>query len=324
MSERSGRLGRIFTYLNAQFPPAVMLPSGVATFLALHWSLQALAGQEPLVFGARAIVGALTITLFMAILRVYDELKDAESDRRLAAAGDPRYMDRPIVTGEITEGDLHVLRHTITALMLLMNLPLLLLGKWFYPALGFAAAYLATWLSFKWYFWPKIKTSLLLALLTHNPLTVVLQAYVLTLFLQEFTLAGPRWGLALICFGMWFPITAWETCRKIRLPDMETDYETYSKVFGGWRRAAVVPAFLILVSAGCVLALSRQIGLGPVFWGVLGVAALVPVGAVLRLQLQPTPAATKLRPFVEVYVVVAQAGLAIALGVTRGVTWRPW
>ena len=57
MSERSGRLGRIFTYLNAQFPPAVMLPSGVATFLALHWSLQALAGQEPLVFGARAIVG---------------------------------------------------------------------------------------------------------------------------------------------------------------------------------------------------------------------------------------------------------------------------
>ena len=56
----------------------------------------------------------------------------------------------------------------------------------------------------------------------------------------------------------------------------------------------------------------------------LGVAALVPVGAVLRLQLQPTPAATKLRPFVEVYVVVAQAGLAIALGVTRGVTWRPW
>ncbi|MGE0711229.1 MAG: hypothetical protein AB7N76_28790 [Planctomycetota bacterium] len=315
MSER-GRLGRIFTYLQAQFPPLVMIPSGVASFLAFHWALQALSGLEPLAVTWRAVLGALTVTGFIMLLRVYDELKDAESDRRLAAAGDPRYMDRPIVTGEVQEGDLQALRWTITAAMVAMNAPM---GPFAFGV--FAATYFVFWLSFKWFFWPAIQKNLLLAFATHNPLTLVVQCYVLGIFLSELKLAGPAWGVALIMVGLWFPVAAWETSRKIRLPEQETDYQTYSKMLGGWRRAACVPVVFVLGSLGCLVTLGAQLHLHVAFFGVLLLGALVSIGASLRLLLRPTPEATNLRPFVEVYAVAAQIGLAVAIGVSRGVVW---
>jgi hypothetical protein len=319
MSESPGRLSRIFTYLNAQLPPLVMIPSGIATFLALHWTLQALGAEGPVAVTWRALLGAFTVTGFMFLLRVYDELKDADADRRLAAAGDPRYMDRPIVTGAVLEEDIVALRWVITALLVVFNAPLGLL-----PLGAFVLTYLIFWLSFKWFFWPKIQDNLLLALATHNPLTVVLQAYVFAVFVAEFSRGGPEWVLPVLCIGLWFPVAAWETSRKIRLPDMETDYQTYSQKFGGWRIAAVVPVVFVWISAGCLGAVTHYLGMPTAWFVVLGIGALVPTLGSLRLLLKPTPEATKLRPFVEAYAAASQVGLAIVVGIHRGVEWRVW
>ena len=98
-----------------------------------------------------SMAGAFSIVLFSLLMRIYDEMKDAEADIRLGRAGDPRYKDRPIVTGAVTMDDLVVLRWMTTALLIVINAPL---GQW--PLIGFAVLFLVTWLSFKWFFWPSI------------------------------------------------------------------------------------------------------------------------------------------------------------------------
>lgn len=322
----ASRLGRMWT-LSEQFPPIPMILVGILTFLALDWSLQGLAGgDQELVLSWRVIPGGLSVTLLAFILRVYDELKDADNDRRLAAAGDTRYMDRPIVTGAITEGDLQTARWLTSGALLLCGISLGLKAL-----VVFFAVYFVFWLSFKWYFWPKIQQSLFLALVTHNPLTLVVELYVVAMFWVLAPVPGPAWALGLLLLGLWLPLTAWETSRKIRLPEMETDYETYSKIFG-WKGAAIVPAVLVLISLGCLVGFSLAAKIpgsgGPVLYAFLGLGALVAVGGALRLLLKPTPAATKLRPFMEAYSFATQAGLCVAWGVARGVSLQtgalPW
>jgi hypothetical protein len=310
--------------LSEQFPPIPMLLVGFLTYCALDWSLQGLSGGEgPIALTWRVVPGALSVTLLALILRVYDELKDADSDRRLAAAGDTRYTDRPIVTGAITEDDLHTARWLTSGVLFVSALSLGLKAL-----IAFALVYFVFWLSFKWYFYPKIQQSLFLALVTHNPLTLVVELYVVSMFWVGAAIPGPLWALGLLLLGLWFPLTAWETSRKIRLPEMETDYETYSKIFG-WRGAACVSSGLVLISLGCLIGFGQasRVG-GAVLYGVLGLGALIALGGALRLLLKPTPAATRLRPFMEVYSFATQAGLCIAWGVSRGVSLEaglpPW
>src|SRR4051812_19154918 len=69
------------------FPPAIAIPATLASFAAVWFALHALAGVRPIHLGWRAAVAALTVVLFSLLLRVYDELKDVETDLRLGRAG---------------------------------------------------------------------------------------------------------------------------------------------------------------------------------------------------------------------------------------------
>jgi hypothetical protein len=40
-----------------------------------------------------------------------------------------------------------------------------------------------------------------------------------------------------VIVGLWLPFAAWELSRKIRVPEDETSYRTYSKVLG-WKVAS--------------------------------------------------------------------------------------
>ena len=42
-----------------------------------------------------SVRGIATVALFLLLMRLYDELKDAETDMQLGRAGDPLYRDRP-------------------------------------------------------------------------------------------------------------------------------------------------------------------------------------------------------------------------------------
>lgn len=311
------RAGRIVAFLTAMFPPWLMVPFSVANFLAIYFALQAMAGLQPLAITWRAGLGAASMVLFPLLLRLYDEEKDVETDLALARAGDPGYANRPIATGKVTAGDLRTMRVATIVLLFAANVPL----GFPLPFAAFAAAFALAWLSSKWFFYPPMSKNLLLAFATHNPLSLVLGGYVVAVFAGEFGAAGLSGWTGLLLAGLWLPVAAWETSRKVRLPEDETDYRTYSKVLG-WKTAALVPAFFVAASAASLAAIARRVGLEWPFLAVLGVVAALPAGASLLLRLAPTRARANLRPWTEAYAIVANAGLAIALGASRGMVLR--
>jgi 4-hydroxybenzoate polyprenyltransferase len=111
---------------------------------------------------------------------------------------------------------------------------------------------------------------------------------------------------------MWTAAATWETSRKIRHPAGETDYVTYSKLLGP-RVAAVLPAFFVFVSAGSLILVARIMGLAWPYLAVVASAAGLQIAACVRFELYPSTASANLRPYAELYSLIAYAGLPIAL-----------
>ncbi len=303
---------RIWRYLLVMFPPHIMVLSGVAKFYATYFCLQALAGGDAVNISLRSIGGAISLVLFSLLLRIYDELKDAEADIRLGRAGDPRYKDRPIVTGTVTIEDLVILRWVITAALVVINTPM---GSW--SLAGFVVLFLVTWLSFKWFFWPAISKHLLLAFLTHNPITLFFGAYVVAVYAGDYgTHNIDTWALVLLA-AFWAPLGAWETARKIRAPEDETDYQTYSKIFG-WKLAPFVPVAFIVLGTTCMILLSGRMGLNWIFPAIVLIASCVPAFRCFAFRFSPSKKTAVLQPYVELYAVVMDVGLLVAILVSRG------
>jgi len=308
--------GRVADYLGAMFPPLVHVPAGALLFLAVHLGVQGLAGTAPLVLGPRALLGAATLVLLALLMRVQDELKDLEADRRLAREGDPRFTARPTVAGRISAADLERLRRGALALAVALNLPL----GFPLPLVPFAAALLATWLSGRWFFWPAMKHDLVLAFATHNPIALLYAAYAASVAARDVGAGALRPGVLLVLLAVYLPVAAWEIGRKVRPPEAETSYETWSARLG-WRAAGALPAVLAAGSAACFAAVSRASGLGAAYPAVLLAALAVVVLACARFLLAPSPRSADLRPAVETYAVLASGGLALALAAERGLAW---
>jgi hypothetical protein len=316
---RPTRAGRIAEYLGVMFPPLVHVPAGAVLFLAVHAGVQGLAGAAPLAFGPRALAGAATLVLLALLMRVQDELKDLETDRRLATEGDPRFAGRPAVTGRISPADLDALRRAVVAAAIALNLPL----GFPLPLLAFAAALLVTWLSGRWFFWPAMARDLVLAFVTHNPIALLYAAYAAAVAARDLGPGALRPGVLLVLLAVYLPLAAWEIGRKVRPPGAETSYETWSARLGG-RAAGALPALLVLGSAACFAAVARAAGLGPGYPLLVSAGALGVALACGRFLLAPSAESANLRPAVEAYAVVASAGLVVALALSRGLAWRPF
>ena len=312
---RASRIGRIADYLSEMFPLAIQVPGGIAAFGALYFTLQALGGAETLLVPWRAWLGAATVVLITLLLRVYDELKDVETDLRLGRAGDPRYRDRAIVTGHIRPDDLEALRWAVTVLLVAINAPLGL--PW--PGIAFVALFGVTWLSYKWFFWPAIRSNLLLAFLTHNPMTLLVVAYVAALYVHDFGAAGLSGDAVWLALAFWLPMAAWETSRKVRIPDDETDYQTYSKLLG-WRVAGALPGVFAAGGALSTIAVAHRAGLSWVLMAIVAAAAGAFIAACIRFLLRPSTASSKLKPYSEIYMIAATVGLMVANLIEYGVT----
>jgi hypothetical protein len=310
----SSRAARVAHFLTEVHPPLPQLLIAAAMIAFLNGSAQALAGRAPISFGWREAVAALSVALVALLMRVYDELKDVETDLRLGRAGDPKYSVRPIVTGHITVADLVALRWGVFSLAIALNL---LMPGW---SLGvFAAQMFLCWLSFKWFFWPAISRHLMLAFVTHNPLALLVGVYALALARDQGVTVSAGWAAVLLA-TTWAPVAGWELSRKIRAPADETDYQTYSKVLG-WKLAVWLPVVCVAVSTAGALALASQLGLGWSYRGAVLIAAAVATGSCLRFRISPSARTANLRPLIELHFVVTVAGLPIALAVAHGIRW---
>jgi hypothetical protein len=312
-----GGAGRLAGWLARRFGP-VELAAALLLALAAEAGAAALAGPGPLPISWRAAAAVAACALLALSLRLSDDLKDWDADRRLAAAGDARFMARPQVVGAVTPSDLRRAR-------LLVSLAYLALLSVQPPAavlLG-GLAFAGSWLAARWFFWPAMADHLLIAFATHNPLGLLAVGFAAAAG-SEAAGASP-WApvtLALV-LGLYLPVAAWEIARKVRTPAEETRYRTWSSLLG-WRAAAAIPAGLAAVSAALLAHVARRAALPGWYGPLLAVALLAPALAALAFLLAPTPVgAARLRPAVEAFALAASLGLLAAALAARGLGATP-
>jgi UbiA prenyltransferase family protein len=237
---------------------------------------------------ATTLCGVWSVFNVFVLLRVMDSLKDLESDR-------VDFPERPLPSGRVKEEDV---RRTLWLACLALPLVNLACGAAAALSAGFVLGYLL--LMYRWFFLPDlISRDRLLAILTHHPIYPLLLLHLVALFALEQG-AQPsdlRWDLLAPCVVLlWLPFLAWELARKIRAPEEETRYETYSSRLGP--RGAV--AFSLGTEAvGCALA-------GYFFWrlslpwwylALIGVGFLCSLGGHLRYAFRPSPESARLEPY---------------------------
>lgn len=303
---------RLWLYLKEMYPP---LPSfGIAffSFFNLYFVLQLL--EQPLshlVVSSRALAGSVTIFLFLLFLRISDEFKDEETDRRL-------FPDRPLPSGRVLRSDLEWLMWVDVILMFLLNFWL----GWGSVAYAILLGY--GFLMLHYFFVPQlISQRLILALVTHNPSVLFLNLYVMAIFAQDFAdfkLLGFEGGRLLVLF--WLPGLAWELARKIRTPADENDYETYSKIFG-YRLATLLPLMVVLSHYFLLHSVASDINASFAFLTLLKAIAMICLMAYITFMVQPTTfLSTRLKPVTEAYMLVTTVGFFVQLLWNHGLIWR--
>lgn len=307
----STAVSRLWAYVVEMYPLHVNVPYSFMLFFGYYLLLQAVYPPfRPLLITRESILGACTLAMFTLLLRVFDEFKDYEHDVKL-------FPHRPLPSGRVTKADLKLLGWTLVALMTALNL---FLGKGF---AGYLILMAYGFLMLRFFFLPDLhRGSLLLTLATHNPVAFFTHVYVFSVFLQDHRLdlsgvpAGAWLGIAMF----WGLIFSWETGRKIRSPEEEDDYVTYSRIFGT-RRAPLVPMAGLTASFGLGIWFAVTLGLSPWLIGVLGFAWGYAMSGFVRFLAAPSPRTSKLRPYVEAASLVLYVAFLVAIPAKFGAVW---
>ncbi|MBQ6523907.1 MAG: hypothetical protein IJI12_04520 [Atopobiaceae bacterium] len=211
---------RVWRYLSVMYPVGERILVAVLLFFEIYFISLLNHGVRQFSVGVQELVGAFTVFSFLMWLRVADDFKDYELDCRL-------FADRPLPAGEVSKRDLIILMLIMIPGTLLLNL-LLMPNFWFCLFLYTYGSLMAVWFFQK----HRIQPSLPLALFTHNPVQIILNIYVLSFTIIKYHLPAFDWMNFLAVFTLYFPALIWEVTRKIRAPQDETSYTTYSKLFG--------------------------------------------------------------------------------------------
>lgn len=274
-----------------------MLPLGPHALLAAAMYL-AVAGFVALGSGVAfspwtvsTLVGIGSVFALFLVVRLMDELKDVEVDRRL-------FPHRPVPSGRVKLCDI---RGTLAAVMLVyiaIN-GLLPAATWTAAAaLGYAL------LMFRFFFMPRlIRRSLPLALVTHNPLVPIMLFHCVSVAAAGHGLAlgSLNWDLVPPFLVLaWAPLLAWEVSRKIRAPQEETAYVTYSRIFGV-RGAVALSLFVQSTAAAIGFFLFIRLDLSSAYVAILAVALSISMASHVRLLTGTKRSSSRLRPATEIF-----------------------
>lgn len=172
------------------------------------------------VFNQSLVLAFFSFFCLTIILRLCDEFKDKEVDKVL-------FPERCLPKGLVKYEDIEKLLYAIALVWVPVNY---IFGQ---ADMAFTILMIYVYLFYKYFFFPRqISNNLMLALFTHNPIMLVGSFYIVSLFSVEQGL--DVWTLKnfMLALAFWMPSLAWETSRKIRAPQDENDYVTYSKVLG--------------------------------------------------------------------------------------------
>lgn len=233
---------RILVYLKEMYPVPSRLVASFGLFAGIYATTLFVKGELFTGIGYAEIIGILTIFGSLLYLRIADEFKDAKTDMI-------NFPNRPLPSGRVTRKDLSTLATLTVGILVVANV-------FFMPnLLFFTAVFVYGFLMTVWFFARKyIQPNLVLALLTHNPIQLLLIYYVISIAAATYDFSPFSAQLLLVAFVYYLPALAWELSRKIRAPKDEDQYVTYSRIFGRAKAILIVMAvFLIQLLATVAL-----------------------------------------------------------------------
>ena len=213
-------LKRIHIYYKERFPFFLRILVGLIVFGEIYFIVLLNRGVTTFNIGIQELIGSYTVYAFLLWLRVADDLKDYETDKRL-------FPDRPLPSGRVKIKDVVISCAIVEAIAIILNVI-------FMPnIIFFIILYIYGYLMSKWFFQrEKIQPSLPLALITHNPVQLFVNLYIISFTVIKYNLDFVNLITIMTLFTLYFPALIWEVSRKIRAPKDENDYTTYSKIFG--------------------------------------------------------------------------------------------
>ena len=213
-------LKRLRIYFRERYPLLARLLLGGIVFLEIHFIILLNYGITDFRLGIQELIGTYTVFAFLLWLRIADDLKDFETDKRL-------FPDRPLPSGRVYKRDVVIICAIVEFVAVILNL--LFMNNFLYFCILYGYGYLMS----KWFFRKKkIQPSLPLALITHNPVQMFVNVYIISFTVIKYDLPPVSLFTVMALWTLYFPALIWEVSRKIKAPKDENEYTTYSKLFG--------------------------------------------------------------------------------------------
>lgn len=213
-------LKRLNIYFKEMYPIIPRFILGLIVFGEIYFIVLSNYGVTDFQIGGQELIGGFTVFSFLLWLRIADDFKDYELDCRL-------FSHRPLPSGRVTKKDLGI----FVAILITVTVVLNLVFMNNFPFFLFLYIY-GTLMSLWFFSKKKIQKSLPLALVTHNPVQMIMNIYIISFTCIKYGLEPFSLTNVLAAWTLYFPALIWEVSRKIRAPRDETEYVTYSKLFG--------------------------------------------------------------------------------------------
>lgn len=226
--------GRLRIYLKEMYPVLPRLFVAGLVFFEIYFVLLLNQKVTRFYLNHQELIGVFTVFAFLLFLRIADDFKDYETDRLM-------FPQRPLPSGRVRKSDLRGLLVLVLAPALVLNFLWMNNLVWFLLLFGYGLA-MSVWFFAR----ERIRNSLLLAVVTHNPVLMILNLYIISFTVIKYGLPAVTLPAVLLAFSLYFPGLIWEVARKIRAPREETKYVTYSSLWGV-RRATRFVQVLTLV-----------------------------------------------------------------------------
>lgn len=225
---------RLTIYFREMYPPLSRLFVSLLIFLQVYFLLLLNHGIDEFDLDRREGIGVVTIFVFLLLLRIADDFKDFKTDK-------VNFPQRSLPSGRVLKSDLVLIVGLAIFVVFTLNLLYMQNIIWFLLLFIYGA------LMSIWFFQRhRIQNNLILALVTHNPVQFILNFYVISFVVEKYNLPLLSWQSILVAFTMYFPVLFWEVSRKIRAPQDETQYTTYSKVMGLKKAVGLVVIAVLL------------------------------------------------------------------------------
>jgi hypothetical protein len=273
--------GRLLAYQAERFPLVQFVPLiALFTFSSAAYSRLA-RGAPGFVPASRLAVGALTAITFFFVLRVLDEHKDRDVDRRFRP-------ELPVPRGLVTQAELRLTAGAALGLAAALNLAVA-------PVLLVPCALVAAWaalMTVEFFVRDWLRAHAAAYLLSHMAIMPLIDLYTTGLDWWASGAAAPH-GLPWFLAATFLNGILIEIGRKIRpAADEREGVDTYTKAWGRPAALAAWGATLVLALACAGLA-AGAIGTGAWAWAVLAAAAGACALPAARFARAPSPAGAR-------------------------------